>query len=172
MKSLSRYIFEKYDTYKVQNLKISYKFIAKDKTLEFQAPEKYSEDDFQIYVQDKYFSILPGGDRAEEFFGKNVKYLNNYYFEYEGFERNEENKTDGFIAFDKDYDDKVKEDDKMSYITLKDPRYSIEFDEFELNSENIDMIHDDLIQIFKRAEIEDKKLDFSILLDEDSISYN
>lgn len=172
MKSLLTYIFEKYDTYKVQNLKVEYIFTIKDKDIEFEVPEKYSEDDFQIYVQDKYFSILPGGDRAEEFFGKNTKYLNNYYFEYEKFERSQSSSSKSFIEFDKSYDDNVKEDDKMSYVTIKNPRYCIEFDEFELNSENIDMIHDDLIQIFKRAELDDDKLDFSILLDEDSISYN
>ena len=59
------------DTVEVKNLVVTW--ITKDKVY-VESPEKYSESDLQIYLDDIMLDELPGGKTyAEKFFGKKKK---------------------------------------------------------------------------------------------------
>ena len=169
MKTLQQAIREAYEEYKVFDLEVPYK-VSKE-TLSFEVPETYSEDDFMIYLQDMYIEYLPGnGSNSEEFFGKNSENLFDALFEYEKYEKTD-SKTDDFIEFDKSKDSKTQEY-KSTYITVKNLKYIIKFDEFELKQEEYKDIKSTLVQIFKRCESsETNNYPISIKLDEYHIKY-
>jgi len=176
MKSFKHYILEELDTYRVKDLVVPYKVISdtnKDYLI-FKVPDIYSEDDFQIYLQDLYLKDLPGDEsHIGDFFGKNISNLFDVLFEYEKYIKSYQN-PGHFIDFDINYDDKVKDnkDIEFAYVKLIKLRYILKFDEFDLNSENLDNIQNDLITIFKNCESNDKnKWGLTIKLDEENIEY-
>ena len=73
MKSLQQFILEEYNDYRVKNLEVPYIVNPKNDYIVFKTPEVWSEDDFQIYLQDMYLNDMPGGeDHTEDFFGTNA----------------------------------------------------------------------------------------------------
>lgn len=175
MKTLKNFILEELDTYRVNNLEIRYNVESethKDYII-FKVPEVYSEDDFQIYLQDMYLNDLPGSeDYVNDFFGKNSSNVYDVLFEYEKYIKSEQS-SEKYIDFDQNYDDKVNSDnDKFAYIKLINLQYVIKFDSFDVNSENQDDIQNDLITIFKSCESNDNnKWPLDIKLDEKNIKY-
>jgi len=176
MKSLKNFIFEKLETYQLIDLEVSYNVIPENNKdyIIFKVPEIYSEDDFLIYIQDKYLEDLPGSEtNSKNIFGKNYQNIYDVLFEYDKYIKKGENSED-YIDFDTNYDDKVKNDEnvKFAYIKLVNLRYIIRFDKFEINSENQDDIKEDLITIFKNCESNDKnEWSLNIKLDEENIKY-
>ena len=82
------------DTIEVKNLVVTW--ITKDKTY-VESPEKYSESDLQIYLDDIMLDELPGGKTyAEKFFGKNADNIVDAYLAYDSMEEamGEEKETD------------------------------------------------------------------------------
>ena len=72
MKSLNQFILEKFETYRVKNLEVPFNVNSDNNYIIFKVPEVYSEDDFQIYLQDMYLKDLPGSeDNAQDFFSNN-----------------------------------------------------------------------------------------------------
>ena len=79
MRSLQQFILEKYNDYRVKNLEVPYIVNPKNDYIIFKIPEIWSEDDFLIYLQDRYLNDMPGGeDYAEDFFGKNTDNIFDY----------------------------------------------------------------------------------------------
>jgi len=172
MKSLQNYIFEKYNTYRVKNLEITYNVITKNDYIIFKVPDFYSEDDFQIYIQDMYFKDLPGSeDYSEDFFGKNSVKIFDVLFEYDKYEKSDKEPND-YIDFDINYDNKISEDTKYNFISIKGLKYIIKFDEFDVKDENVEDIENTLIDIFKRCEnSQENDWPLEIKLDEKNIKY-
>lgn len=174
MKSIVQFIKEEYNDYGVKNLEVPYLINEENKgEIIFKVPEMYSEDDFQIYLQDKYLNDLPGGDDyIEDFFGKNAENIYDIVFEYDKYEKSDEYDKDDFIDFDINYDSKVNDDTKMTYVRLENLRYIIKFDKFELKDESIDNIEETLIEIFKRCETsKENEWPLDITLDEKNLKY-
>lgn len=171
MKTLQQFILEEYKDYKVTSLEVPYK-IGKENRISFEVPETYSEDDFQIYLQDMYLTELPGdASNMEEFFGANAENIYDTIFEYDKYEKADEQPQD-YIEFDKSKDDKVKEDDKLVFVTVEGLRYIIKFDEFNLKEEESEDIKNTIIEIFKRCESsETNKYPITISLDTKNIKY-
>lgn len=176
MKCLRKYLVEALDTYRVKDLVVPYKVesnTGKDHII-FKVPDIYSEDDFQIYLQDLYLKDLPGDEsHIGDFFGKNTSNLFDVLFEYEKYVKSNQN-PGHFIDFDNNYDDKVKDnkDVKFAYVKLIKLRYILKFDEFDVNSENEEDIKNDQITIFKNCESNDKnEWGLTIKLDEENIEY-
>ena len=173
MKSIVRYIKEEYNDYRVKNLSVPYIVNPENDFIVFKVPEIWSEDDFQIYIQDLYLNELPGGeDHANEFFGKNSENIFDTVFEYEKYEKSEDTDEEDFIEYDNNYDSKVKDDAKFAYVKLEKLRYIIKFDEFDLKDESIEDIDKTLIEIFQQCESSTKnEWPIEIKLDDKNIEY-
>jgi len=173
MKRITQYIIEKYNDYRVKNLDVPYIVNPKKDYIIFKIPEIWSEDNFQIYIQDIYLEQLPASENmSEDFFGKNSKNIYDVVFEYDKYEKSDETNEKDFIDFDTNYDSKIKEDDKFCYVKLTKLRYIIKFDEFDLKDESIEDIDQTLIDIFKRCESSvENEWPLEIVLDEKNIKY-
>lgn len=174
MKSLQKFILEEFETFRVKQLEVPYNVEYNDNDyIIFKVPATYSEDDFQIYIQDLYLKDLPGSeDHTEDFFGKNASNIYDVLFEYEKYEKSEESDSDNYIDFDENYDSKVDKDGDFAYVKLTNLKYIIKFDEFDLKEESFDDIKDGIIKIFKRCETsEENEWPLDIILDEENIKY-
>ncbi len=171
MKSLQQTIKEAYEEFRVTNLDVPYK-IGDEENITFQVPETYSEDDFQIYIQDLYLDSFPGSeDNQEDFFGSNVDNIYDTLFEYDKYEKSDE-EPKNYIEFDKSKDNKIKDDTKLVFVTLENLRYIIKFDEFDLKEEDTTDIKKTVIEIFKRCESsETNKYPIELTLDTENIKY-
>ena len=173
MRSLQNFIFEEYNTYRVKNLEVPFNVNSDSDYITFKVPEVYSEDDFQIYLQDMYIKDLPGSeDHAQDFFANNAESIFDTLFEYDKYEKSNEEEKD-FIDWNSNYDDKVNSDeDKFAYVKIYGLRYIIKFDNFDLKEESEDQIHDTLVDIFKTCEnTKEHDWPLQITLDEKNIKY-
>ncbi len=171
MKSLKQFINEAVEIYRLTNVVAKY-FIQPDEII-FQAPETYSESDIQIYIDDKWLKELPTADKyANKFFGVNKNSIIDAHFEYDSFEHLSVEPKD-YIEWDVKYDSKnVKEDVKLEYFKVKNLKYIIEFDNFDLTDTTDENVQEKLIDIFKAAESNNyNKYPIEISFDQDSLEY-
>ena len=174
MKNLKDFILEEFETFRVKQLEVPYNVRYNDNDyIIFKVPDIYSEDDFQIYIQDLYLKDLPGSeDFTEDFFGKNAQNIYDVLFEYEKYEKGNEFEDEDFIDFDKKYDNKINEETNFTYVKVENLKYIIKFEEFDLKEESVEDIKEALIKIFKACETNDgNKWPLDIILDEDNIEY-
>ena len=174
MKSLQQFILEEFETFRVKQLEVPYNVKYNDNdSIVFKVPDIYSEDDFQIYIQDLYLKELPGSeDFTEDFFGKNASNIYDVLFEYEKYEKSEKTDSDDYIDFDENYDTKVDKDGNFGYVKITNLKYIIKFDEFDIKEESLEDIKEGLIKIFKACETsEENKWPLDITLDEENINY-
>lgn len=172
MKSFNQYIKEEFELYGVKNLEVVFDCNPKDKFIEFEVPDTYSEDNFQIYLQDRYLKELPGDEkRAEQFFGKNKKYIFDVFFLYNKYDKSEEQKSDHPIEFIEGYDTR-DDSPKFVYVRVEDLRYIIKFETFEYKCEDVNDTKDILVDIFKTCESNTiNKFPIDIVLNEDEMKY-
>ena len=80
MKKLTQYILEQIKQYRVYDLTVIYDVNPLEIIL--QAPEKYSESDLRIYMDDKWLTNLPSDpSNAVKSFGNNHSQITDAYFE-------------------------------------------------------------------------------------------
>ena len=177
MKSLLQYILEEYNSYRCTDVHLEYEIIItenyKTNEIAFEVPASYSEDDFQIYLQDLYLDKLPGNTKDDKKkLGVNYDNIVDTNFEYKEYVKTEE-RPDNFVEWVESYDNHVnKSEDEFGYVVLTDLKYNMEFSQFDIDSESENDIYDDLVQIFKTMNIQkDKELPFDLVLDEKNISY-
>jgi len=173
MKSLRNFIFEEFETYRVKNLEVPFNVNSDNDYITFKVPEIYSEDDFQIYLQDMYLKDLPGSeDNAQDFFGNNSESIFDTLFEYDKYEKSN-NKESDYIDWNQNYDNKVNSDNnKFAYVKVFGLKYIIKFDNFDIKEETEDQVHDTLVDIFKTCENTDEhNWSLKIKLDEKNIKY-
>lgn len=179
MKSLKQFITEKnsileaFDTYRCKNLKVVFNLLYNNSNIiSFQIPETYSEDNFQIYIQDLYLNDLPGNSfKTKDTLKNNVSNLFDTNFEYESYEKTEEEPKE-YIEWKTDYDEHVSEDDKLVYVNLDTFKYIMSFDSFDLNSETEESVREDLNTIFKSMSIvDDENLPFDVIYNDEELDY-
>ena len=171
MKSLKQYILEDYKTFRVTDLEIKYDCMPDQEYIKFNIPETYSEDDFQIYIQDMYFNDLPASDNnSEEYFGANADKIYDVLFEYDTYEKGVE--ASDCVDWDPNIDNKHNIDkEDFTYVQIKGLKYVIRFDEFDLKDENISDMQKTLIEIFKAVEAHNDDFPLALKLDEKNIKY-
>ena len=173
MKTLTQYINESFDTFRVKDLVVKYNCCPNDDFIQFYVPVAYSEDNFMIYLGDLFFDELPASDKfSKDEFGKNASNIYDVYFEYDRYEKGVESYGD-FIDWNKDIDKNHDPDkEEFSFVQVKGLRYVIAFDEFELKAEDSSDIDNALSIIFKAANANDNnKYPLEITFDEKNISY-
>ena len=171
MKTLQQFIIEAVDIYRLNSV-IAKFFIQQDEII-FQAPETYSESDIQIYIDDMWLEELPSGKNyAKKFFGVNENSIIDSHFEYDAFEHLSVEPKD-YIEWNVKYDSKNSNDDvKLDYFKVKNLKYIIEFDKFDLTDTDDTNVKEKLIDIFKACESNNaNKYPIEIQFDEDSLEY-
>lgn len=175
MKSLVQFINEEYNKKIVQNVKVI--FDVEPEEFYIKAPTTYSESDIQIYLGDVLLKELPSENRKyQNLLGKNIKNINDAYFEYEKFEHIQDSDIEDFnLDWDKYYDEKVKEEDLDVFKIIK-LKYIILFDEFELLDNNLtdeDDIRKTLNEIFHKLDSSNiNKYPIEIKYNEESLEFS
>lgn len=175
MKSLVQFINEEYNKKIVQNVKVI--FDVEPEEFYINAPTTYSESDIQIYLSDVLLKELPSENKKyQKLLGKNIKNINDAYFEYEKFEHIQDSDIEDFnLDWDKYYDEKVKEEDLDVFKIIK-LKYIILFDEFELLDNNLtdeDDIRKTLNEVFHKLDSSNiNKYPIEIKYNEESLEFS
>ena len=171
MKSLLTYILEAVEQYRLNFLEVTYNVNPEEIIL--QAPETFQESDIQQYMDDMWLQQLPSfADYSEKFFFFFFDNITDAHFEYDTFEHLSVEPKD-YIEWDSKYDvKKTNEDIKLDYFKIKNLRYIITFDRFDLEDVDDDTVKDKLIDIFKSTESNyNNKYPIEILFDEKNLEY-
>ena len=118
-----------------------------------QAPETFQESDIQQYMDDMWLNALPSSqDYSEKFFGKNNDNISDVHFEYDTFEHiNIEPRE--YIKWDPKFDVKKTNDDVvLEYFRIKNLKYIITFDRFDMVDVDDNNVEEKLIDLFRAAE--------------------
>ena len=131
----------------IRHLIVKYKCGEKD-DLYIQVPEKYSESDIQIYLDDTLLKDLPAEACAEEL-GKNHKEITDCYFEYDIIEPTTSSAQKADIPWDTNYDSSLN-DTALTIMHIKNLKYVIQFDHFYLSDiDDKDKVKDNIEDLFK-----------------------
>lgn len=171
MKSITQYIYEAIEEYRLNSVEVTYNVQPEEIIL--QAPETFQESDIQQYLDDMWLNQLPSSqDYSEKFFGKNNDSISDVYFEYDTFEHLNVEPKD-YIEWDSKYDvKKTKDDVKLEYFKIKNLKYRIEFDRFDMVDVDDDNVEEKLKDIFRTAESnKENEYPIEIQFDEDSLEY-
>ena len=173
MKSLIQFIKESYDVYQLKEITVKYTINPEEYIV--QGPTSYSEDDITIYMGDKLFNNIPSSeDNAKKFFGKNAENIFDVYFEYDGFEYNEDlNYKKPNLEWDAHYDKNLNNNDvKLINFVFKNIKLVIKFDKFEIQYGEGDDIKQTLETIFMATVSNDQnEYDLTLTLDPNNIEY-
>ena len=133
------------DTVEVKNLVVTW--ITKDKVY-VESPEKYSESDLQIYLDDIMLDELPGGKTySEKFFGKNADNIVDAYLAYDSMEEAMGEEQEPDLKWDSRYDSKINSEDKLHVVCINNLKYVLVFEKFELINTDSASIKSDIIDI-------------------------
>ncbi len=171
MKGITQFILEAVDVYRLNSVEATYN-VQPDEII-LQAPETFQESDIQQYMDDMWLNQLPSSqDYSEKFFGKNNDSISDVHFEYDTFEHIDIEPRE-YIEWDPKYDVKKSGDDiKLDYFKIKNLRYIIDFDRFDLVDVDDDNVEEKLIDIFRVAESsKENEYPIEIQFDEDSLEY-
>ena len=173
MKDIKTYIYEAVETYRLNEVEATYNVQPEEIIL--QAPETFQESDIQQYMDDMWLNALPSSqDYSEKFFGKNNDNISDAHFEYDTFEHIDVEPKE-YIKWNPKFDDKKTNDDeiKLEYFKIRNLKYIITFDRFDMIDVTDDTIEDKLKDVFKATESNDANKDYPIEIqfDEDSLEY-
>ena len=171
MKSILSYIKEALDVYRLNSVEATY--LVQPEEIILQAPETFQESDIQQYMDDMWLNALPSGqDYSEKFFGNNCDNIIDVHFEYDTFEHINIEPKD-FIEWNSKFDVKKTGDDvKLEYFKIKNLKYIITFDRFDLVDATDDNVKELLLKIFKASESNDaNEYPIEITFDENSLEF-
>ena len=171
MKTFKQFILEAVDAYRLNSVEATYN--VQPEELIIQAPETFQETDIQQYMDDMWLNALPSGqDYSEKFFGKNNDNIIDVHFEYDNFEHLTIEPKE-YIEWNAKFDvKKTKDDVKLDYFKIKNLKYIIEFDRFDMVDVTDDNVKEKLIDIFRSAESSKiNEYPIEIQFDEDSLEY-
>lgn len=144
-------IMEALESNVIDNLEVTY--AADNIEIYVDAPETYQEDDIHQFMDDLLLSQMPSDPEiAKKFFRNNVKYINDAYFEYDGFERLSYKRDIVDIKYSSDLGKDVSDDVKIVTFKLKNLRFKIIFSKFEIMIDDNTDIDDTLDTIFSAYE--------------------
>jgi len=150
MKTLSNYIIEKFETYRLGDLRVIFSVNDGDE-ITFEVPQRYGEDDFMIYLGDTLGKQFPCGEDSTASLSKISDDLLVADFLYEKYERTDEKPSGDIIEFDKKYDTSIDEDEAMTYVTISGMTYDMQFDKVDIDVESQDKIEETLDDIINMS---------------------
>lgn len=169
MKTLSQYIIEAMGEEALRELTVKYN--APDEVF-VQVPEKMSESDVQIYLDDTLLSNMPA-EKDPKALGKNVREISDAYFEYEMMEATNGASQKADIVWDDHYDQSMN-GINMHVLKITGLKYVIAFDKFYL--EDVDLtneeeVRDLLFDLFNGLTEEDGLVPFELVLNKENITW-
>lgn len=173
MKSLKQFILEEFETVNIKDLTISY-ICNTNGTMIFNVPDVFSEDDFTLYIQDKYFNDLPASEnKAKEFFGKNALKIYDVIFEYDSYEKSDDLKSDDAVEWDTNINKSHNDDEKFTYVKVSGLKYVVKFDDFDIEEKNSNDTNYNLKLIFNRcnSSYTNNQWPIKLTFDEKNIKY-
>lgn len=174
MKSLQQFINEAYEMFRLNSVTVKYN--VKPENFIIQAPETYQESDVQQYIDDKLLIDLPSGaDYSEQFFGKNCDNIADVYFEYDGFEHNDEtNRKEPNLEWDSHYDKNINNQDvELENFKLIRLKLVVKFDRFDIQYGSEDNAPKVLEEVFMATVSNDEnEYSLELTLDPDNIEYS
>lgn len=166
MKNLQQYICEALDSVILRDLTVKYD--CPDEVF-VQVPEKMSESDIQIYLDDTLLEKLPA-EANQDAFGKNTKQITDAYFEYEKMEAANGTSQKADVLWDDHYNPAMN-GVNMQVIRISGLKYIIVFDKFELNDVEDSEVKETIYNLFNGLIEDDKDIPFDISLNEDNIEW-
>ena len=171
MKPINRYIKESVEVYRLNEVEATY--TVQPEEIVLQAPETFQESDIQQYMDDMWLNALPSSqDYSEKFFGKNNDNISDVHFEYDTFEHIDIEPKE-YIVWDPKFDaKKTKDDVALEYFKIKNLKYIITFDRFDMVDVDDNNVEEKLIDLFRAAESSKvNEYPIEIQFDEDSLKY-
>ena len=133
-----------------------------------QAPVNYSESDLQIYIEDELLPVLPGAvGNAAANFGVNASSISNRYIEYDSIVMSQGNAPRIDFNWDSTYGS--GNDGELVVFQVKNMKYVIEFDKFELQNVTDENYNAKLEQIFMATVPEGDNLPVRVSLNPSNI---
>ena len=171
MKPINRYIKESVEVYRLNEVEATYNVQPEEIIL--QAHETFQESDIQQYMDDMWLNALPSSqDYSEKFFGKNNDNISDVHFEYDTFEHIDVEPKE-YIAWDPKFDaKKTKDDVALEYFKIKNLKYIITFDRFDMVDVDDNNVEEKLIDLFRSTESPKvNEYPIEIQFDEDALKY-
>ena len=171
MKPINRYIKESVEVYRLNEVEATYN--GQPEEIVLQAPETFQESDIQQYMDDMWLNALPSSqDYSEKFFGKNNDNLSDDHFEYDTF-KHIDIEAKEYITWDPRFDvKKTKDDVVLEYFKIKNLKYIITFDRFDMVDVDDNNVEEKLIDLFRSTESSKvNEYPIEIQFDEDSLKY-
>ena len=141
-----------------------------------EVPVSYSEDDITIYMGDKLFNNLPADKQySKQFFGKNEEHIFDVYFEYDGFEHNDEtNHKEPNLEWDSHYDKNINNQDvELENFKLIRLKLVVKFDRFDIQYGSDDNAPKVLEEVFMATVSNDEnEYSLELTLDPENIEYS
>lgn len=166
MKTLTRYIAEKYENYRLTEVAV--KFGVKGDIFIVEVPESYTEDSIQTYLDDTIISrTFVGPDYSQEILGTNADNVVDAYFEYSGME-------DTALGADLRFDSKYAEtnsSDKLKNVKFSDFKFVVRFDRFDILNGSADTVEEALIDVFKMCVSDEYQWPIKLTFDPKDIEY-
>lgn len=130
MKSFKSFILEEYDKKTVLELKVTYKI---SNSFKINCPDQYQEDDISQYLDDATLSnMLSDPSLSEKKFGKNSKYINDAYFEYDEFKKINYKQDNVDLDYKEENGPQAADESKIVTFELKNLRYILMFSRFNI----------------------------------------
>ena len=167
----SQLIKESVDVFRLNSVEATY--IVQPEEIILQAPETFQESDIQQYIDDMWLNALPSSqDYSEKFFGKNNDNISDVHFEYDTFEHIDIEPKE-YITWDPKFDvKKTKDDVTLEYFKIKNLKYIITFDRFDMVDVDDNNVEEKLIDLFRATESSKvNEYPIEIQFDEDSLKY-
>ncbi len=170
MKSLYAYISEALDIYRLYDVEATY-FVNPNEII-LECPESFNESNVQIYMNDLWLEALPTGkDNANKYFGLNKDNITDVFFEYDSYEHLSVEPKD-YIHWDSKFGGSTNKDEELNYFKIKNLKYKIAFDRFDLTDVDNTTFEENLIKIFTAAESNtENEYPIEIQFDKDSLKY-
>lgn len=166
MKDLTQYINEAYSRQELRELSVIYDC---PNEVYVQIPERLSESDTQIYLDDTLLKKLPAETKKYSL-GINYNNIVDTYFEYEKMEMCNGTTQTADILWDEHYNTDYN-GGNMIVVRISGLKYIIKFDKFILDNVEEDKIGDTLYNLFNGLIERKDNLPFDITLNKDNITW-
>lgn len=122
-------------------------------TFILELPEDYNDDEVSQYLNDMMLESMPTDeDLAKDFFGKgNADNIIDARFEYEDKKEVADKSKHTTLEYDKSIDDQYKGSNVLKRYELKNLRFIVDFEYFDVTNTSDDGLMYDLWDIFKRT---------------------
>ena len=175
MRTLKDYILEaavlnEEDATELKTINLEDVKVVYDGPIEYyiQAPVNYSESDLQIYIEDELLPVLPGAvGNAAANFGVNASSISNRYIEYDLIVMSQGNAPRIDFNWDSTYGS--GNDEELVVFQIKNMKYVVEFDKFDLQNVTEENYNEKLESIFMASVPTDEKLPIRVSLNPSNI---